>query len=76
MKNTGYPDPLTPSGGEEAEMHEAFEAESSVLRTRMMELGSRLQSLNEILHYLHPWNDVDNAAIDGFFCDSEMDREE
>ncbi|WOL17526.1 bZIP transcription factor 11-like [Canna indica] len=31
----------------------AVEAENSVLRTQMMELGSRLQSLGEILHCLN-----------------------
>ncbi|WOK99932.1 hypothetical protein Cni_G08644 [Canna indica] len=47
----------------------AVEAENSVLRTRMMELGSRLQSLDEILHCLHRWNAGDSAAI---FCDGSQ----
>ncbi|URD98791.1 ocs element-binding factor 1 [Musa troglodytarum] len=45
--------------------HSAVEAENSVLRTQMVELGNRLQSLSEILHCLNG-----NTTITrGLFCD-------
>ncbi|URE34791.1 ocs element-binding factor 1 [Musa troglodytarum] len=46
----------------------AVETENSVLRTRMMELSSRLQSLDEILHCLNGSNTISN----GLFCDSNQ----
>lgn len=42
------------------------EAENSVLRTQMMELSSRLQSLNDILHCMN----ANNASTHGFFPDA------
>ncbi|KAJ8460451.1 hypothetical protein OPV22_033377 [Ensete ventricosum] len=44
----------------------AVDTENSVLRTQMMELSSRLQSLNEILHCLNGSNTISN----GLFCET------
>lgn len=41
------------------------EAENSVLRTQMMELSTRLQSLNEILHCMN----ANNTSNNGLFPD-------
>ncbi|KAK1302515.1 Light-inducible protein CPRF2 [Acorus calamus] len=43
-----------------------FESENSVLRTQMIELSTRLQSLNEIVHYMN--NGIENNA-NGLFYD-------
>ncbi|KAK1280467.1 Light-inducible protein CPRF2 [Acorus gramineus] len=46
------------------------ESDNSVLRTQMVELSTRLQSLNEILHYMNSSNGVvcdgSQTGIDGF----------
>lgn len=39
------------------------EAENSVLRTQMIELRTRLQSLNEILHWMNANNTVSNHGF-------------
>ncbi|XP_073004695.1 bZIP transcription factor 44-like [Typha latifolia] len=44
----------------------AVDAENSVLRTQMMELSNRLQSLNEILHFINGSNTNTNS---GFISD-------
>ncbi|MQM23873.1 hypothetical protein Taro_056944 [Colocasia esculenta] len=59
----------------------AVESENSVLRTQIMELGNRLQSLNEILQHMNGgssssggfvFEDMTHpeAAIDGFFMNN------
>ena len=42
-----------------------IQAENSVLRAQMMELSQRLESLNEILHYLNSGTNSNNSN-DGF----------
>ncbi|KAK1326718.1 Basic leucine zipper 63 [Acorus calamus] len=53
-----------------------FESENSVLRTQMIELSTRLQSLNEIIHYMNNgggnnangvfYDETQAATFDGF----------
>ncbi|KAJ0962569.1 hypothetical protein J5N97_027691 [Dioscorea zingiberensis] len=49
-----------------------LESENSVLRTQMMELTSRLQSLNEILHFMSLNNNTVTGAL---FSDEAMVNE-
>ncbi|XP_058087884.1 bZIP transcription factor 11-like [Magnolia sinica] len=50
------------------------ESENSVLRTQIMELTSRLHSLNEIIHYMHGSHDHDHdpdcGPLNTLACDS------
>ncbi|KAJ0989050.1 hypothetical protein J5N97_007406 [Dioscorea zingiberensis] len=48
------------------------ESENSVLRTQMMELNTRLQSLNEILHYMNANNSSSSGSNGALFYDEAL----